>query len=135
MAIIDDTTLVVTESHADRISVWIIADHETLADSRVGAALDEGEAPDGICVDAEGAISYASVPGRHCVRVAEAAESSPRLAPTAAALRARSAVRTSRPFVVANKYSATGASDGGKRARRVRRAIRLCTSLLRCRWW
>jgi hypothetical protein len=71
MAIIDDTTLVVAESHADRISAWMITDDGSLVNRRVWAALREGEAPDGICVDADGAIWYASVPGQHCVRVAE----------------------------------------------------------------
>ena len=32
------------------------------------------DAPDGICLDAEGAAWYASVPGEHCVRVAEGGE-------------------------------------------------------------
>ena len=43
-------------------------------DRRVWAELGAGSAPDGICVDAEGAIWYASVPGQRCTRVAEGGE-------------------------------------------------------------
>jgi len=69
MAIIDDTTLVVAESHADRLTAWTITDDGALAERRVWADLGPGAAPDGICVDAEGAIWYASVPGKRCTRV------------------------------------------------------------------
>ena len=71
MAIVDEDTLVVAESHADRLTAWTITLDGSLADRRVWAELGEDEAPDGICVDAEGAIWYASVPGEQCVRVAE----------------------------------------------------------------
>lgn len=71
MVVVGETTLLVAESHADRISAWTITTDGMLADRRVWAALAPGEAPDGMCLDAEGAVWYASVPGRHCVRVAE----------------------------------------------------------------
>lgn len=113
IAIIDDTTLVVAESHADRLTAWTIARDGSLTDRRVWAALAEGEAPDGICVDADGAIWYASVPGRHCVRVAEGG----RVLETIAADRGCFACMLGDDdgrtlYVVANHYSSAGASDG-----------------------
>jgi len=71
MVILGDDTLVVAESHADRLTAWRITSSGTLADRRVWAELGEGSAPDGICADADGAIWYASVPGQRCTRVAE----------------------------------------------------------------
>jgi sugar lactone lactonase YvrE len=71
MAVLDEDTLVVAESHADRLTAWRITDSGELVDRRVWADLGPGSAPDGICVDAEGAIWYASVPGQRCTRVAE----------------------------------------------------------------
>jgi sugar lactone lactonase YvrE len=71
MAITDDgATLVVAESYGHRLTAFAIGDDGTLAERRVWADLDDG-VPDGICVDAEGAIWYADVPGRCCVRVRE----------------------------------------------------------------
>jgi sugar lactone lactonase YvrE len=71
MAVLDEDTLVVAESHADRLTAWTITDSGELVDRRVWADLGPGSAPDGICVDAEGAIWYASVPGQRCTRVAQ----------------------------------------------------------------
>ena len=45
----------------------------TLSGRRVWADLGDA-APDGICLDAEGAAWYADVPHQHCVRVAEGGE-------------------------------------------------------------
>jgi len=74
MAILpDDRTLIVAESHGARLTAFTIADDGTLSDRRVWADLD-GDAPDGISADAEGAIWYASVPGRHAVRIREGGE-------------------------------------------------------------
>ncbi len=64
------STLVVAESHADRLTAWTITEGR-LTDRRVWADLGPGSAPDGICADAEGAIWYASVPRQRCTRVAE----------------------------------------------------------------
>jgi len=70
----DGQTLVVAESHADRLTAFTVTDDGDLVDRRVWAELGEGAAPDGICLDREGGIWYASVPGARCVRVAEGGE-------------------------------------------------------------
>lgn len=70
MVILGDDTLVLAESHADRLTAWTITDAGELVDRRIWADLGPGSAPDGICADADGAIWYASVPGQRCVRVA-----------------------------------------------------------------
>jgi len=74
MVILGDDTLVLAESHADRLTAWTITESGDLVDRRVWAELGPGLAPDGICADAEGAIWYASVPGQRCVRVAPGGE-------------------------------------------------------------
>jgi sugar lactone lactonase YvrE len=69
----DDTTLVVAESHANRLTAFDIEAGGRLSRRRVWAALGDG-VPDGICFDAEGAIWYADVPNQRCVRVREGGE-------------------------------------------------------------
>lgn len=69
----DNHTLIVAESFANRLSAFDIGPDGNLANRRVWAELGDG-APDGICLDAEGAIWYADVPNRCCVRVAEGGE-------------------------------------------------------------
>jgi sugar lactone lactonase YvrE len=66
----DNATLIVAESFAGRLTAFDIADDGSLANRRVWADLDGG-APDGICLDADGAIWYADVPNSRCVRVRE----------------------------------------------------------------
>lgn len=66
----DGRTLIVAESHGACLTAFTIGHDGTLSDRRVWADLD-ADAPDGICLDAEGALWYASVPGKHCVRVRE----------------------------------------------------------------
>jgi sugar lactone lactonase YvrE len=70
----DDRTLIVAESYADRLTAFDIEPDGGLSNRRTWAALGEGEAPDGICLDAEGAVWYGSVPAQHCVRVREGGE-------------------------------------------------------------
>jgi sugar lactone lactonase YvrE len=69
----DGATLVLAESYGRRLTAWDIGADGGLADRRVWADLGEGT-PDGICADADGAIWYADVPNRRCVRVAEGGE-------------------------------------------------------------
>jgi sugar lactone lactonase YvrE len=113
MVIIDDTTLVVAESHADRLTAWTLAPDGSLTDRRVWAALGPQEAPDGICVDESGAIWYASVPQQRCVRVAEGGrvlETVPVDRGAFACMLGGDDGRTL--YVVANRYGPEGASDG-----------------------
>jgi sugar lactone lactonase YvrE len=65
----DNATLIVAESYGNRLTAFDIGDDGALTGRRVFAELED--APDGICVDAEGAVWSATVPGRRCVRVAE----------------------------------------------------------------
>jgi sugar lactone lactonase YvrE len=69
----DDSTLIVAESHGARLTAFDIGADGGLGNRRVWASLPGG-APDGICLDASGAIWYADVPNQHCVRVREGGE-------------------------------------------------------------
>ena len=69
----DGATLVVAESHGGCLTGFDIDPDGGLSNRRVWAPLGEAN-PDGICVDAEGAVWYADVPRQHCVRVAEGGE-------------------------------------------------------------
>jgi sugar lactone lactonase YvrE len=69
----DDRTLIVAESYGRRLTAFDVLGNGALANRRVWAQLGDG-VPDGICVDAEGAVWYADVPNRCCVRVAEGGE-------------------------------------------------------------
>ncbi len=69
----DGSTLVVAESWARRLSAFDIAADGSLSNRRVWADLGDGP-PDGICVDAEGAVWFADVPNKRCVRVREGGE-------------------------------------------------------------
>src|SRR6516165_8549127 len=69
----DERTLIVAESYAERLTAFEIDDEGGLRDRRVWAETP-GDHPDGICVDAEGAVWYADVGNKHCVRVREGGE-------------------------------------------------------------
>ena len=69
----DNSTLIVAESYAGRLTGFDIADDGTLHNRRAWAELGDA-APDGICIDASGAVWYADVPHACCVRVREGGE-------------------------------------------------------------
>jgi sugar lactone lactonase YvrE len=69
----DNSTLIVAESHGNRLTAFDIAPDGSLSNRRVWADLDGGF-PDGICLDFESAIWYADVPNKRCVRVREGGE-------------------------------------------------------------
>jgi sugar lactone lactonase YvrE len=64
----DNATLIIAESYGARLTAFDLAADGSLSHQRVWARL-EGAHPDGICLDAEGAVWYADVPAKRCVRV------------------------------------------------------------------
>ena len=69
----DNSTLIVAESYGQKLTAFDIAADGSLSRPRVWADLGDGT-PDGICVDQDGAVWYADVPNRRCVRVREGGE-------------------------------------------------------------
>jgi sugar lactone lactonase YvrE len=69
----DNSTLILAESYANRLTAFDIAADGSLSNRRVWADLDGG-VPDGICLDAENAVWYGDVPNKRCVRVREGGE-------------------------------------------------------------
>lgn len=69
----DNLTLIVAESYGKKLTAFVIAPDGGLAKRRVWADLGDG-VPDGICIDTEGAVWYADVPNKRCVRVREGGE-------------------------------------------------------------
>jgi sugar lactone lactonase YvrE len=69
----DDRTLIVADSYRHQLVGFTIAPGGDLSDRRVWADLGRGT-PDGIDIDAEGAVWYADVPNKWCRRVAEGGE-------------------------------------------------------------
>ncbi len=69
----DNSTLIVAESYGRRLTAFDVSADGGLSGRRVWADLGDG-VPDGICLDAQGAVWYADVPNRRCVRVREGGE-------------------------------------------------------------
>jgi sugar lactone lactonase YvrE len=69
----DNSTLICAESYAGKLTAFDIAADGSLSNQRTWAELGDG-VPDGICVDEEGAVWYADVPNKCCVRVREGGE-------------------------------------------------------------
>jgi sugar lactone lactonase YvrE len=65
----DGRTLIVGESMGRAFLAFRVADDGTLHDRRVWAELED--TPDGMCLDAAGAVWFAGVSGRHFVRIEE----------------------------------------------------------------
>jgi sugar lactone lactonase YvrE len=69
----DNTCLIVAESYGEQLTAFDIAADGSLTNRRVWAHIS-GSHPDGICLDAEGAVWYGDVPARRSVRVREGGE-------------------------------------------------------------
>ena len=76
----DGRTLIVGESYGQRLTAFDVAVDGTLANRRIWAQLHgKGVGPDGICLDAEGAVWLASPVSREVIRVREGGEVTHRL--------------------------------------------------------
>jgi sugar lactone lactonase YvrE len=69
----DNSTLILAESYANRLTAFDIAADGSLSNRRIWATLGDG-VPDGICLDRDNAVWYADVPNKRCVRVREGGE-------------------------------------------------------------
>jgi len=69
----DNKTLIIAESHGKKLTAFDISADGALSNRHVWAELGDG-CPDGICIDAEGAVWYGDVPNKRCVRVREGGE-------------------------------------------------------------
>ncbi len=69
----DNSTLLVAESYGNQLTAFDIAASGSLSHRRVWAETGTDH-PDGICLDGEGALWYADVGSKHCVRVREGGE-------------------------------------------------------------
>ncbi len=76
----DDQTLIVGETYGGRLTAFDIQPDGALTNRRVWADLDDGVFPDGICLDAEGAVWVASPVGSEVLRVLEGGEVPRRIA-------------------------------------------------------
>lgn len=67
----DGRTLIVAESAGRRLAAFTVGDRGVLSDRRVWADLPDRHFPDGICLDAEGAVWVGAVMARRYIRVLE----------------------------------------------------------------
>jgi len=65
----DNATLIVAESYGRKLTAFAIAADGGLSNRRTWA--DVADHPDGICLDADGAVWYGDVGSKRCVRVRE----------------------------------------------------------------
>ncbi len=68
----DNATLILAESYANQLTAFDIGEDGSLSNRRIWATVDGY--PDGICLDADGAVWYADVPNQRCSRVREGGE-------------------------------------------------------------
>jgi sugar lactone lactonase YvrE len=104
----DGSTLICAESYGKCLTAFDIAADGSLSGRRVWAPV--ADAPDGICIDAEGAVWHASVPLQACERVAEGGEVLDRVPLDRGAFACILGGRTL--YVMAARWGAAGVSDG-----------------------
>jgi sugar lactone lactonase YvrE len=115
----DNSTLIVAESYGKRLTAFDIATDGGLSNGRAWADLGDG-VPDGICLDAEGAVWYADVPNRCCVRVAAGGEVLDRIDLDRGCFACMLGGRDGRTlFMVAQEWSGTDGVAEGERSGQV----------------
>jgi sugar lactone lactonase YvrE len=115
----DNSTLIVAESYAARLTAFDISTDGSLANGRVWAVLGDG-VPDGICLDEEGAAWYGDVPNQRCLRVREGGEVAQEIALDRgcfACMLGGEARRTL--FMVTREWSGTGSMNDESRTGQV----------------
>jgi sugar lactone lactonase YvrE len=116
---VDGSTLICAESYGRRLTAFTIAEDGSLADRRVWADLGDG-VPDGICIDADGAVWYGDVPNRRCVRVREGGEVLQTIALDRGCFAcALGGADGATLFLVATEWSGTAGMGGGERTGRI----------------
>jgi sugar lactone lactonase YvrE len=116
---VDGSTLICAESYGRRLTAFTIAEDGSLADRRVWADLGDG-VPDGICIDADGAVWYGDVPNRRCVRVREGGEVVQTIALDRGCFAcALGGADGATLFLVATEWSGTAGMGGGERTGRI----------------
>ena len=68
----DNATLIVAESYGQKLTAFDIASDGSLSGRRTWADVEDH--PDGICLDVDGAVWYADVGNKRCVRIGEGGE-------------------------------------------------------------
>ena len=114
----DNATLIVAESYGQRLSAFDIGADGTLSGRRTWAEVDDH--PDGICLDADGAVWYGDVGTKRCVRVGEGGDVLQVIdldRGCFACVLGGSQRRTL--FLVANEWSGTEDASGGERVGQV----------------
>lgn len=112
----DDATLIVAESYASRLTAFDIQPDGGLTNRRIWAEVDHA-APDGICVDAEGAVWYADVPNQQCVRVAEGGQVRQTVAVDRGAFACALSSGTDQPTLYINAADYTAVMSGARTGR------------------
>ena len=115
----DGRTLVVGETVAGRLTAFTIEDDGRLTNRRVWAQL-EGALPDGICLDAEGAIWLACPLSRRCLRVAEGGEVLEEIATEQSAFACMLGGDDRRTLYICTSEMGTAADTVSKRPGRIR---------------
>jgi sugar lactone lactonase YvrE len=115
----DGSTLLCAESYGKCLTAFDVATDGGLSNQRVWADLGDG-VPDGICVDAAGAVWYGDVPNQRCVRVAEGGEILAEIELDRGCFACALGGPDGRTlFMIATRWTGTGSMAGGERTGQV----------------